>query len=188
MNGKQLQKNKPYLREVLSVRAYNDIGTTRETHEGIYTFGAIGCYLSHIACWQRVADTGIGSFICEDDITFQNWDKFPALEEFKGDLILFGHSVFRLKLSSIDANFDEVDGSFFGLHFYYITPRGARLLLSEAFPLEMQLDNYIPFFKIKYEGTKNTILITASKTNFGRQSGSTAVHSKYLFKMFDAIR
>jgi GR25 family glycosyltransferase involved in LPS biosynthesis len=138
----------------------------RSSHEQLNTMGAIGCYLSHVKCWQNIIDHNLESAIVfEDDVklvdlegttegttegTAESTNFLAQLNKYirelpvGTDLFPFGYSNLR---NSCDAEYiNELFikcGLFFGTHAYYITRRGAEILLKNAFPIEIQVDSYM---------------------------------------------
>lgn len=135
----------------------------RRYHYQLARLGTIGCYLSHVAVWKRVVDTNKPAIVVEDDHHIvdmrhaaQVLSSIAKAEDTlaqSADVVLITYSNLRNNTDPDDAigletgshrlRFLRVSGEFWGLLMYMVTPRGARLLLRDAFPIEMQVDAYI---------------------------------------------
>ena len=137
----------------------------RRYHAQLSSWGAVGCYLSHISLWKNLLDSdpSIEKFlIFEDDISFQPNFKdvfqnsiLPNIPE-NSDIIFLDvcRNFERIEYNKI---FDKIGNLFFGLHAYIITRKGASTLLQKSFPIEIQLDSYIS----KYAELNNLNLYTS---------------------------
>jgi glycosyl transferase family 25 len=112
--------------------------------------GAIGCYLSHISLWEKLLKSNNDyMLIFEDDILplDNNLDdkiNKLVLEKDDFDVLLLGYRIEDKKTIKITDNISRC--TFFVLsHSYIISKKGAEKLLKYAFPIEMQLDNFIAF-------------------------------------------
>jgi GR25 family glycosyltransferase involved in LPS biosynthesis len=145
----------------------------RKGHESL-TVGAVGCYLSHLKALEYVVEKNQPMVICEDDAVL------PAdfYEKIKAGLLLptpnqpmillfqvLCNGWDKLKCILKQHNFYEVY-QFWSLACYYITPEAAKIVLSAAKPLEIQLDHMISKLAIdkKINIYANPI---ATTTNFG---------------------
>ena len=63
------------------------------------------------------------------------------------DLVLLGYAVLRSPVPRKEEKIDNVivpyQSMFFGTHFYYLTPQGAKQLLQDALPIDIQVDSYM---------------------------------------------
>lgn len=114
------------------------------------SWGAVGCYLSHVLIWNMMIEDDIPyCAIFEDDVKFV--DSFK--EEFQKRLKFIPEDADGIFLSVNDnfspkkynEYFDKIEGVFFGLHAYILTNRGAKKLLENAFPIEIQVDSNMSF-------------------------------------------
>lgn len=134
------------------------------------THGEVGCYLSHVRVWNMLVDQNMGRvLICEDDIiwrpdTNKIADKFMSEVPDDWDIIHFhsnvrvgsGHKndIERKQLSEhVWKGCNEGEGAVC----YAITKRGARFLLSKAFPIRYAVDGVInrltlPKWSAEYRG------------------------------------
>lgn len=148
----------------------------RCAHEQLNTRGAIGCYLSHMKCWETLVKNGYdNAFIFEDDLNILK----NFLYEFNQlmipsdcDLLSFGYIDGTNKVK-VNDQFLKCD-TFMGTQGYFITSKGAEKLLKYAFPMETQIDAYISlmnyFKKINLYLTIKTMVtqknITGSSINY----------------------
>lgn len=117
----------------------------RASHEEL-TPGAIGCYLSHMEAWRRVASSGAPyAFVFEDDAVVDP----HALAAFEAarqqappgwDILLLGCSGGRA--SALSLNLTRVD-DFLGLWAYAISADAARALHATMLPLSQQVDHEV---------------------------------------------
>jgi GR25 family glycosyltransferase involved in LPS biosynthesis len=124
----------------------------RKRHEELGSLGAVGCYLSHVDAWGIIKQSGRPGIVVEDDATlipsFQQSSVFkqPDLMCKPYDLVLLGYAKLRDDEMTLREDKDAIvpfRSMFFGTHFYYITPQGARKLLEIALPMEIQLDAWM---------------------------------------------
>ena len=156
VNGKDLipviSKEEVSLPNVaVSLQTMFDLENSRVQHHSIPSKGALGCYLSHVGLWKMLVESNLERiFIFEDDIQFKHKITYDDLEEMiqkhvpeDEDVFLFGFLNIRGDILKINDFVNKVDGQFWGLQSYMITKNGARKLLSNVFPIEMQIDSYI---------------------------------------------
>lgn len=129
---------------------HKNFGKIRKTHEEIASVGAVGCYLSHYKAWMKVLESGVPSLICEDDLVMKSqWMDFNTQKNLQKlstyDLVLLGYSNLRdHNVSTIKTpGFYPLKGMFFGLMCYYLSPKGAEILLHQALPIKYQVDSYM---------------------------------------------
>ena len=165
------------MKTLVDPKVYKDLGKIRKRDEDLGSVGAVGCYLSHYKLWQQIAQTGIPAIIVEDDIEFhKNWESFSIvydttpLENY--DVVFLGHGYLRESklIPKIKNNgIYPYRGMFFGLQFYYITPKAARLFLEDSLPMFYQVDSHMSY-KIKDD---STFRVGAHFPSIVNQSGST---------------
>lgn len=108
----------------------------------IDSLGAVGCTLSHVACWRRIvaAERECGApcaLVLEDDCCLSSaflsaWEDARRMLD-RYDLVVLGHRP------------ADAAGFFFGSHCYAVTTRGAQELLRRAFPIQLHVDLFIGF-------------------------------------------
>lgn len=124
---------------------------TRRKHSQL-TPGAIGCYMSHIKCWEYVAHQNRPWIICEDDAILPSdfgsriemaLREIPATR--KETVILF-HILCNPKLYH-ELRCEKIKDNVYRAHHfwstacYYITPEAAREMLKKALPMSIQVDH-----------------------------------------------
>lgn len=172
------------LRNIMSLRAYNEMKYGRLVHEAISAPGAIGCALSHIKAWEIAQNSDRPLAVFEDDFdTGLSRDKCQeviqgALEDAQKhdfDILRLGHSVndeCRLNIPDREVTSRiKIIPRLQGGIAYIITPRGASRLLSRALPIEMHVDYYMSFMN-----TAGLVREFASENVF-RDPNSTSVIS-----------
>lgn len=122
-------------------------------HMQIDSVGAVGCFLSHIACWQWLLKEPSAEFalVIEDDICFRSdvadhLDSALALRT-RLDYCILGYKTTH---DGVPPRRVLVDGlplydryKFEGAHFYLVTKAGARTLLRHTVPLQMHVDLWL---------------------------------------------
>jgi len=125
-------------------KVFQTLGKLRQSDEELGTVGAIGCYLSHMKVWQMIQDQNSPALVLEDDIKIEqnHLKKWPTLADLKPfDFVLLGH--WGTKPPHDATGLVEYNGRFTGLHFYYLTPEGAKFFLTGALPIQQQVDWYM---------------------------------------------
>ena len=116
----------------------------RQGHPDL-TPGAVGCYLSHMRAWRRIADSGAPhGFVFEDDATLRPdaMARFEtAVRELREaghewDMVLLGHWGTGTPVSPGAQRMD----SFLLLHGYVLSARAARFLCDHMLPIKQQVD------------------------------------------------
>lgn len=143
----------PYTRFLLANRQ------KASAHAQIESWGAVGCTLSHVQCWEWLLAQPYyvrDMLILEDDACFgpqftSTWNtviralRLPRFPEW--DVVMLGYYelhgqdvaiVHEQRLKTL-----KPGGGFFGTHAYLVTRRGAAILRQNAFPLEIQTDAYM---------------------------------------------
>lgn len=134
----------------------------RYSHEQFDRPGAIGCYLSHVGIWRKIAAAEEGAMVIEDDAVFTDQEAMAQVMRAvqnkrlppRLDLLLVG---WRNHMS-VDGHDDgdndvltlgphvrahRVRRWFTGMYMYYVTPVGAKKMLQTALPIEVHVDAYI---------------------------------------------
>ena len=112
------------------------------------SMGAIGCYLSHMELWHKVIHTNTPMIIMEDDVPIDELFLRKALSDIPSDL---DHAALVYFPWVGSADCDDIwckpvnRNSVFGTQMYYITPRGASILLENALPIFAPVDIYITY-------------------------------------------
>jgi glycosyl transferase family 25 len=111
-------------------------------HHPDLTPGAVGCYLSHVKAWRRIAESGNAyGIVFEDDaaIPATAWRHFTthkARVPSDWDIILLGYEGDGDRLRSDVLRMHH----FLRLHAYAITARAARALCETIMPIRQQID------------------------------------------------
>jgi GR25 family glycosyltransferase involved in LPS biosynthesis len=144
VNGKNISNNE--LIQIIEPSAMKSIldNYRKEHHE--LSYGAVGCYLSHINLWKKLEIDNLDYIIIfEDDanpafsfIELQEIIKNNAPNDW--DIILFGGIYNNYK--NINNYIDKIY-SFYEMHAYIINKKGAIKLLSKAFPIKKQIDSWL---------------------------------------------
>ena len=119
--------------------------------------GAIGCALSHYAIWKHCLDNKHPVVVMEEDVTFEPHVAsalMGALSTLPRDamyatLIHTPYSVWnctspdRRLIDSVHDGWYELNLGILGTQCYYLSPKGAKILLQHAYPVAFQVDVYI---------------------------------------------
>ena len=146
---------------------YNIKNFTRRSHDMLDSIGGVGCALSHITLWQKLAASDQEVFlILEDDLIVRDgmWGrvrtafaKYPWLADTsKWDLWSLGNIACNSAIGTFNGGDDLSNHKyedtwvqckeFLGLNGYFLTKAGAKKLLSEVFPLQQHIDWYITYY------------------------------------------
>ena len=137
------------------------------------SWGALGCYLSHVKCWDWLLGRGAFAetaprvpnqdpqevnevFILEDDACFESnfaeeWAKHvvPLLKprHREWDVLVLGYFAVLgdtpASLHGTSVRTLAPEGGYFGGHGYILTRHGATILRQHAFPVEVQVDHHM---------------------------------------------
>jgi GR25 family glycosyltransferase involved in LPS biosynthesis len=154
--GKDVKENIKYKRNLLSYRAEHEIHSNklREAHSSMPSWGGVGCYLSHVELWKKAAESKNGLLIFEEDANPVEYNVLDKLNiDFKEFLKQPDPHIFSIgylgKYDSIpvegSSTLSKAKEVVYGLQAYYISPLGAKILLKDAFPMEVQVDSYIGY-------------------------------------------
>ena len=109
---------------------------------------AVGCSLSHIALWQRSVASNEAILVLEDDVKLDKDFMEGAIQKIP-DNIDFASIVYLPFADRSDCGdyWCQIQprSGFGGTQMYYVTPRGASILLEQALPIVSQIDVYIGY-------------------------------------------
>ena len=154
VNGKSL--NLKNIRNQLDPSVIWTMNNTRFSHPQIDTLGAIGCYLSHIKLWNKLIVSDDPYYlIFEDDCYLdtslqqvQNFINLVIKNNQNWDIIYLGFwdkGVMQRPQTKIGKGVCKVSNFIYGTHAYIINKKGAKKLLSQAFPITFHIDSYISY-------------------------------------------
>ena len=116
------------------------------------TRGGLGCALSHIQLWEHVVHINETILVLEDDVrlspSFQEMYSILSLPK-KFDLIYLSYPDFGRRTNWIKNNkkkkykVERVLGDNWGTSAYIVSPKGAKKLLKNVYPLEVQIDKHM---------------------------------------------
>lgn len=125
-------------------------GIERKNHAQLSSWGAVGCYMSHVLVWLNMIDANEPyCVVFEDDVSVgdnfkEEFEKRIQFAPDDADVIVFG-ALTNFSPTKYNEYFNKIGGVFFGLHAYIITNKGARKILKNAFPIEVQLDSNMSY-------------------------------------------
>ncbi|GJD09099.1 hypothetical protein Gasu2_33700 [Galdieria sulphuraria] len=146
---------------VLSIRALRVLETgTRKGHEDLTGRNSIGCYLSHLALWEKSVEHNEHFFVFEDDsepsltasLDLEKKVSQAILSIEEPFILFFGlHKMSIVQntspiIDSTDMKLHKIDSQrsqLYGTHAYLISPSAARGMIYFSRPIEMQVDSYI---------------------------------------------
>jgi len=176
-----------YINNNLSLKAKYTIKNPN-SYDDIRSVGEIGCYLSHTNIWKEIVDNNYNNcIIFEDDvIPKKNYeDIITYIEDVPDDYdIAYLGWWTRKNLNNINKNSNwlySVNNSdkpnVLGLYAYIISNNGAKKLLSNAFPIDVQLDTYVSLYNNISKDFKRYLcqeqLFLADKTVLGDENTHT---------------
>ena len=113
--------------------------------------GTIGCSLSHIQLWKKCLELNEPIVIIEDDVKFTtkiNKDisitlkNIPSDADFTG--IMYNPLSTYKNYTKYNQIWNKISGpNYAGLLCYYITPRGASILLKNSLPIITHIDQWV---------------------------------------------
>lgn len=121
---------------------------TDSMHMG--SMGAVGCALSHIGLWKRCVKLNEPVVIVEDDMYLtasrqrrikKAVSQIPKDCDFAGIMYVPTLKIITKKTRQ----WCDVETSYAGTQLYYLTPRGACILLQNALPVVVHIDHYIGY-------------------------------------------
>lgn len=158
VNGKEKRHELAGDRNRLSYRAESEImfAPVREAHSSMPSWGGPGCYLSHVAAWEQAARSPSGVLVFEADVfPFENArarfaEKLDLLTRHRGGTppdLLFMAPRTATGLDKFDTpeGISRLTNRKYGTEAYYVSPEGARRLLRDALPMEVQVDSYMGY-------------------------------------------
>lgn len=109
---------------------------------------AVGCSLSHIALWEQAVQLDMPIIVLEDDVRLDKNFMQTAIQSIPQDadfasivyLPFADRSCCKHGWCAIQPRI-----GFGGTQMYYITPRGASILLEHALPIVSQIDVYVGY-------------------------------------------
>jgi GR25 family glycosyltransferase involved in LPS biosynthesis len=141
--------------DVSILTAHNLKYGKRRSHYEIDKIGAVGCSLSHFACWKALlASQAPAMIVFEDDIALPQDLRDRLVMMIRRlptdwDLVSFHRTGFAG--GTYDCQPVKGEGewqsceSLMGTHGYMVSREGARRLLEKAYPIELHVDAYIAF-------------------------------------------
>lgn len=194
INGKEITQDD--IQKIVTPRTLFNIGKTRKDHNNIYTYGAIGCYLSHVTIWQKMVDTDISECLIFEDDSIVNSAYFNSPEQIMSHVydirnesytvaknnnknligVFYSHNATSNK-KQISNNIVQL-GSFYLMNAYLLTNYGAKILLKNAFPLELQVDSYISLVNLMQ---KDGVIYGPIKQPFIQNGGVTDIQTLCIF-------
>lgn len=138
-------------RSIISQRAIDQIKSKKIKRYGIdMTYGALGCAMSHYLILKECANSRQPYLIFEDDISLVDNISKKTIDIIRNtpknfDVIYLGvHDIPGLNKTNIYNDFIYTPkGLICGTFGMIISPKGAKTLLNEIFPISIQIDSEI---------------------------------------------
>ena len=123
--------------------------------------GSIGCALSHYALWKRCVDKGRPMLVIEEDVRFDQATTTAVLHGLRTlppdtmyASLVYAPAWYRflgIDYVTPDSKVEKSEHAGWykhgicigGTQCYYVTPKGAAILLKHAYPIAFQVDMYI---------------------------------------------
>jgi hypothetical protein len=137
IDGRKMDPHKLLDGGRITVRAYVDLKTGREQPSGIPSMGSIGCTLSHCELWKKCIQQQLPYIIVlEDDVVLH--DLTGRQIQNIQNAISVPNGVFV----SADVTRD-IATRFYGAHFCVISRGACEQLVTNVFPIDVQVDSYM---------------------------------------------
>ena len=157
----------------LSIVAHAHMGRPRLAHYTFNTPGAIGCYLSHLLCWQKVAAQKDVCLVVEEDMRLDMsvdpvhiiHQAAHAIDKHLFDLVTVAYSSLP-KMSDVADCLVRLITPFTGTLGYVVGPRGAaQLIKGLGSRIEGHIDYMIGLFALAVAQDEDPFVLGASGTN-----------------------
>jgi GR25 family glycosyltransferase involved in LPS biosynthesis len=176
---------------ISTLARYNIMNHTRRSHDMLDTIGGVGCALSHISLWTKLANSSENVFlILEDDILASDaqWDAVRMLfsresqlaDSTTWDIWSVGriHCFEQMGVKPADRHVVEDKWlrcqQFVGLNAYFISKTGAQKLLEDVYPIQQHIDWYITY----YAQTKPFTILHNKLANFKQRLADSDIAIK----------
>jgi len=169
--------SKNVISEYINKDAYDNIKNIKNVYN-IPNLNALGCAISHLKCWEYIADKATKhNLIFEDNIEIKDTISFeidinkikrivednpskPLFISFNSEQLIFSNKFFT---SNLDESLEKIKNPFIGMNFYYLNVRMARLLLRNIKTISNQIDIEVGLIANKIYSPRNDFCIY--KTN-----------------------
>jgi GR25 family glycosyltransferase involved in LPS biosynthesis len=113
----------------------------------VLTNGMIGCYQSNVLLWRQAYKKNKSILILEDDINIYSYFDKIMTESYNYfpldyDIIYLGVHPYTKKYY-YNKYFSTIKKKNYGTYAYLISPKGAKILLDNAYPIYCQVDSLI---------------------------------------------
>lgn len=115
----------------------------------IPSMGAVGCFYSHIKCWELCVKTNRPLVVIEEDVKLNKFCQISiraALAKLppKCNFVSLMYQFARHENDKTNSKWHQLQGPFFGgTQMYVVWPDAAKLFLSNAVPVLCQVDQWI---------------------------------------------
>ena len=174
--GKNISKDE--LIKLVEPTAMKSILDNYRTKHYELSYGAVGCYLSHINIWKKLELNNLDYILIFEDDTLPNFN-FTDLQKIiktyvpnDWDIFLLGGKYNRCKYIN---NYVRKIYSFYETHAYVINKKGALKLISKAFPIKKQIDSWLS--DLTLNNYINIYGITTNKWTQNPQINSTDIQT-----------
>lgn len=163
---------------------YNiEYSETRESHSDMPSWAGVGCALSHAQLWEEASKSKNGLIIFEADVVVQKPDATDKSREVFSELartlqappdFLFLGYLNTEKPIEFSSLSKQATSRVYGLQAYYVSPRGAKVLLETFYPVEVQVDSYIGYLV----GMKKINAYLSKANAYGQEGLRTSIQTK----------
>ena len=156
INGHILDPKDLLNNDVISIRSYNDLVEGRTQDMGLPSLGAIGCSLSHLEIWKKCVEQDLPYVVVvEDDMEFRNGGMNSYDMNYISEAISKENGLFISNDIEKDKKIKCA-----GTELYFASNGACKTLISEFYPVDIQVDCYISHLsnlgKINAKGYKIT--------------------------------
>jgi GR25 family glycosyltransferase involved in LPS biosynthesis len=119
----------------ITSRAYDDLIKGRVHHTGLPSLGCVGCTMSHYEIWKKCEELNLDYvIIVEDDVNITRKINDRDIQIIN-DILSNPNSVYMSSLGK--------SSYFWGTYFYIVSKDASKILVENAFPMDIQTDMYI---------------------------------------------
>lgn len=173
IEGYDEKMSKNVMSEYINKDGYDNIKNIKNIYN-IPNLNALGCAISHIKCWEYIADKATKhNFVFEDNIEIKDSVAFkidinkiqsivednsskPLFISFNSEQLVFSRKFFT---SHLDDCLEKIKNPFLGMNFYYVNVRMARLLLRHIKTISNQIDIEVGLIANKIYSLRNDFCI-----------------------------
>ena len=184
IDGKTISENE--VKKLLTLDAQYSFYINAFNYDQIRSRGEVGCYLSHLGVWKDMIKNNYNNVIVLEDDVFSNMTSQQINKNL--DYLPLDYDVAHLGwFSRYEGNYlkkstnwvvpidnNERFSMIYGTYSYMLSNKGAKELIANAIPINMQVDSYISVYSSLNSSFKRYLSITQL---FEQGEGMKGMHS-----------